>query len=349
MADAGKAIRVSADDRRDFYLSHLRELPRRHWTFPRSGRVLITSAYAGEDDDYREVFPYYDKRERSYVERKLRNYTAPIREILREHGIDKPFAVVVGDTIFPFEAPVLCKSRPTGERGLGVLCRLNVKRHWLVVDEVDAADIPWREKTGDRLLWRGAFTGMFGRAEVGRGPGSRYYIAVNNGAFKGHPIDVGFTALAQVQQVPQSERALFRRLAKQRVSLEEQLQHKYLLALEGNDVSSGLKWMLHSNSVVIMPQPTCESWACEPFLQPFVHYVPVRHDLADLAEVFRWCRENDGLCEQIAGNGREFVAAMRDADVEKALMRDVVLAYVDKVDVSYETGASVSGWAAGAK
>lgn len=35
----------------------------------------------------------------------------------------------------------------------------------------------------------------------------------------------------------------------------------------GNDVASGLKWMLASNSVVFMPLPRVETWAMESLLQ----------------------------------------------------------------------------------
>jgi len=37
----------------------------------------------------------------------------------------------------------------------------------------------------------------------------------------------------------------------------------------GNDVASGLKWMLASNSVVFMPPPRVETWAMESLLQVF--------------------------------------------------------------------------------
>ena len=49
------------------------------------------------------------------------------------------------------------------------------------------------------------------------------------------------------------------------------MQHKYLLALESNDVATQLKWLLLSGSVVVMPTPTTESWLMEGRLQPFVH------------------------------------------------------------------------------
>ena len=37
------------------------------------------------------------------------------------------------------------------------------------------------------------------------------------------------------------------------ISERRLLQYKYLLSLEGNDVATGLKWMMLSDSVVFMP------------------------------------------------------------------------------------------------
>jgi Glycosyl transferase family 90 len=65
-------------------------------------------------------------------------------------------------------------------------------------------------------------------------------------------------------------------LVSERTSYSEMLQYKVIVILEGNDISSGLKWALYSNSVVLMPKPTFTSWAMEERLVPYVHYVPLR-------------------------------------------------------------------------
>ena len=52
-------------------------------------------------------------------------------------------------------------------------------------------------------------------------------------------------------------------MEKAKISKKELLKHKYLLSMEGNDIASGLKWMLLSNSVVFMAKPEHESWAME--------------------------------------------------------------------------------------
>lgn len=55
----------------------------------------------------------------------------------------------------------------------------------------------------------------------------------------------------------------------ERMTIEDMLTYKILIILEGNDVSSGLKWALYSHSVVMMTHPTLEtSWAMEELLEP---------------------------------------------------------------------------------
>jgi Glycosyl transferase family 90 len=79
------------------------------------------------------------------------------------------------------------------------------------------------------------------------------------------------------------------------------------LSLEGNDVASGLKWMLYSNSVVLMPRPTRVAWAMEDQLVPWYHYIPVKDDLSDLPALIQWARSNDDKCQQIAQHATQYI------------------------------------------
>ena len=118
-----------------------------------------------------------------------------------------------------------------------------------------------------------------------------------------------------------------------RMSVREQLQYKYLISLEGNDVSSSLKWMLLSNSCVFMPLPTKETWLMEGLLRPYVHFVPLTFD----QETRKWyletqmvfCRENEQKCRQIAQNGKRWMLRHRflDKDNEELLHREILDIY----------------------
>jgi hypothetical protein len=86
-------------------------------------------------------------------------------------------------------------------------------------------------------------------------------------------------------------------------TMQHLLQFKGLIMLEGNDVASGLKWALLSNSVVLMPEPKYTSWAMEEWLEPWVHYVPLNDELTDVEEKMRWIVKHDAKARQIARRG----------------------------------------------
>eukprot|EP00585_Thalassiosira_rotula_P025613 CAMPEP_0196250414 /NCGR_PEP_ID=MMETSP0913-20130531/45163_1 /TAXON_ID=49265 /ORGANISM="Thalassiosira rotula, Strain GSO102" /LENGTH=127 /DNA_ID=CAMNT_0041536345 /DNA_START=121 /DNA_END=504 /DNA_ORIENTATION=+ len=89
--------------------------------------------------------------------------------------------------------------------------------------------------------------------------------------------------------------------------MEDQLKFKYILMLEGNDVATGLKWQLTSNSVVFMARPNTVSFLMEDLLVPFVHYVPLKDDYSDLIDMVHWARANDEKCKWIANQATLFM------------------------------------------
>lgn len=56
----------------------------------------------------------------------------------------------------------------------------------------------------------------------------------------------------------------------EKVDVRYLLEFKGIIMLEGNDVASGLKWALLSQSVVLMPRPRHTSWCMEELLEPWV-------------------------------------------------------------------------------
>ena len=117
------------------------------------------------------------------------------------------------------------------------------------------------------------------------------------------------------------------------LSMEEMLHYKAIVILQGNDVASGLKWALFSNSIVVMPIPTVTSWAMEEWLIPWVHYVPIevypevrKNDnstahsgattttttstmlMTDAEEKMQWIIDNDSKAKEIAHAGKLWMA-----------------------------------------
>jgi hypothetical protein len=91
------------------------------------------------------------------------------------------------------------------------------------------------------------------------------------------------------------------------MTTEQLLEHKYLLSLEGNDIASGLNWMLLSKSVVFMAPPKFETFAMEGKLVPYYHYIPLAPDFSDLVEKLEWARQNEEICRQISLQATEYI------------------------------------------
>ena len=65
--------------------------------------------------------------------------------------------------------------------------------------------------------------------------------------------------------------------------------------------------MLASNSVVLMPPPTVESWLLESRLEPWVHFIPIKADGTDLKEQLNWAKSHSAACRQIAAASTDYV------------------------------------------
>lgn len=255
--------------------------------------------------------------------RRYRTYVQPITEGLAGLGERRPFLVIVGDNTRSAAIPAFAKSRLAEPAGFTILLPLNRQWHFGRIGEVAAHDIPFAHKE-PRLVWRGKTTGVFvdrpGTAERG----ARAHILARAAAERAD-MDLGYSGLTPPieNHADTALTAAVRAAVKGELSMAEQLACRYLLALEGHDVASGLKWMLASNSLVLMPRPRIDSWACESLMQPFVHYVPVRPDLADLDDALAWCRANDAACRRIVANAQAFVAPFGDDAAERDLAHAV--------------------------
>jgi hypothetical protein len=94
------------------------------------------------------------------------------------------------------------------------------------------------------------------------------------------------------------------------LSMDELLKYKGIMMIEGNDVSSGLKWALFSKSVVFTQKPTYTSWAMEELLVPWKHYIPIANDLLDVEEKVQWMIDHDIEAQEIANNGHLWITDM---------------------------------------
>lgn len=217
----------------------------------------------------------------------LMNFFLPFDRIGKEHSSVKyPFFYgEAGDTD---EIPCIRKSRRADDQ-TSVIFNFRSLRLTTPCEAATKHDIPWEQKKNN-VIWRGATTGQEQRVQFVKQYFNRY--------------DVGF---ATTKQKPHLDH-----LRKDKVSIKEQLQYKFIVSLEGNDVASNLRWVLSSNSVPIMTKPHWQSWIMEDKLEPNIHYLELNKDLSNLDELLIWARENDKACEEIALNGKKYMSQFLD-------------------------------------
>lgn len=212
--------------------------------------------------------------------------------------------------------PYVSKSRPCGVYGFNVLLPLNNINHWRPVANIKLYDIPYDSKK-NVVVWRGSSTGNKRENFV-----EKYYN------YPGHELNVGFTFFTNGYRGARNPRYL-----KRAMPIAEQLQYKFIISLEGNDVATNLKWIMASNSLCIRPKSTCSSWFMEDKLEPWVHYVPLREDYSDLLEIYKWCIENPESCKRIVKNANDYISRFMDGNHEFSIINQVLKGYCDNVTV----------------
>jgi hypothetical protein len=108
---------------------------------------------------------------------------------------------------------------------------------------------------------------------------------------------------------------------------EEHLRYKYQIAIDGHTCTyPGLQWRLLSNALLFLQETENEQWFYSA-LHPWVHYVPVQHDLSDLLERIEWARNHDAEARQIAEEGQKWARTH--------LTPDAIAFYCYKLLVAY--------------
>lgn len=228
-------------------------------------------------------------------------------------------------------------------------------RHWKLPDRVPA---PWDQRR-PHLFWRGQTTGMSYLLEEEARPvltGIRSHrnwlmtfltaeAAENEEMFDlWAPSYQRLQAVSLCRSIPGTDvrfvpmynedrsqieivaRYLGRDVLSERLDKEAhwaaQQASKYVLTLPGNDVPTSLRTDLLSGCVILMPRPFWENdWFFG--LTPGVHYIPLRADLADLAERLAWCRDNDSACREVAAAARAFALERFEPSIEFEVQRRI--------------------------
>lgn len=241
-------------------------------------------------------------------------YYLDLYETLRFFPTYLRWMTKAGDVTELFKHPTIVKSRPIAKEGVdnrnSVILKLNKVRHFFFVKD----PIP-TEKKKAMVLFRG---------DVHAKPHRQRFLEM----YIGHPrCDLRDTSPRQTTPAEWKGKIM---------SIKEQLQYKYIMALEGNDVASNLKWVMSSNSVAVMPRPTFETWFMEGKLKPGVHYIEIKPDFSDLMEKIEYYDNHPEEVREIVKNANEYVKQFADKKRERLIAVMVMQKYFDMTNGNSE-------------
>lgn len=208
-----------------------------------------------------------------------------------------------GDITEVPDTPKLLKSRPISQNNQhSVLLPLDRLRHFRV--EQDKLEF---EQKQNACVWRGT------ARQPHRIEFLEHYHSLDN-------LNAGCT----------DEHSKGKPYHKGFMSIQEQLQYKYILSIEGYDVATNLKWAMHSNSLCFMRKPRFETWYMEGTLEAGKHYVELKDDYSDLSEKMAYYNANPEEAKMIIANAQAYFASFLNPVIEDITAYKVVQKYLLK-------------------
>ena len=284
---------------------------------------VINSASKREDYDYiLDRVDYYNKLKTreglSSTSMKLKDFKLRFKkknrsryffdtyEFVKYFSGNLCFDYIFGDIVKIPETPKILKSRPvSGSNENSVLLNLDKLRHFVFLNDKK----PFRDKQDMAI----------------------FFSYIQN---KPHRIDFmrkfygsSFCICGDVQkgsQTPQWYR--------EKISLWDHLNYKFILAIEGNDVATNLKWIMSSNSIAVMPKPKYETWFMEGRLIADYHYIEIKDDYSDLEEKLNYYTEHLDEAEVIVKNANNYIKQFKNKKREKIISYMVLERYLQNVN-----------------
>lgn len=303
-----------------YYLKGLSQL-----IFPRqkSRRAKLQRAWVAMSDDKKQKINwranYYnclqsdfelDKSIKPYCELRLKDhrsrYYLDMLDIFTLFPKDIRVGYLFGDITEVPNTPTILKSRPIKinqeENQNSVLMPLNRLRHFKVVKD----HVPFLQKK-NACVWRG----------VARQPHRIEFLEKNHNLKN---LNAGCT----------DEHSKDKPYHKGFMSIQEQLEYKYILSIEGYDVATSLKWTMHSNSLCFMRKPRFETWYMEGTLKAGKHYVELKDDYSDLTEKMDYYNQNPQEAQAIVANAQAYFSSFLNPVVEDITAYKVIQSYLLK-------------------
>lgn len=209
------------------------------------------------------------------------------------------WVLLPGDITYVPDVPSVTKSRPIAEPSAedvkaananSVILNLNKVRHFIFVDDKKS----FAEKK-DMAVFRGKVSDKPIRLRFME----RYA--------DGGRVDAGAIDNVRAEWL------------RPKMTIAAHLDYRYVMALEGNEVASNLKWIMSSNSIAVMPRPNYETWFMEGRLIPNYHYIEIKPDFSDLEARLDYYSAHLDEAQAIIDHAHEYVAQFRDKRREKLI------------------------------
>lgn len=242
-------------------------------------------------------------KRRSYLSR----YFYDTYSIIKGYDKSLPITPLFGDITTIPPIPSIVKSRPIeGDNRNSVLLKLDRLRHFLFLKD----SMPFKKKDPRSLGY------TYARHKRNRIEFLELYRDREDICICGN-----------VQRCKGVDDRLYR----DKISLLSHLKFRYIVALEGNDVATNLKWVMSSNSIAVMPRPRYETWFMEGRLIPGYHYIEIKEDFSDLEERLAYYNSHLDEAEEIIRHAHEYIDQFRDSKREKIIGYMVMQRYFDLV------------------
>lgn len=241
------------------------------------------------------------------LQSKCKTYYFDSLPFKRFFNPDFKFSYLFGDITEIPVIPTIVKSRPISNQNTNsVLLNLNKIRHFIFVKDSKS----FLQKQ-NKLLWRGNLWD---------------YQPQRVKFFEKH-----FTnPLCNIGQVNANN--LNSDWVKEKLSIYNQLDYKFILSLEGNDVASNLKWIMSSNSIAVMPKPKYETWFMEGTLIPDYHYIEIHNDYSNVNEKISYYLTNPDKAQAIIKNANAYCHQFQDKKREKLISLLVLKKYFERTN-----------------
>ncbi|MGM0634484.1 MAG: glycosyl transferase family 90 [Bacteroidota bacterium] len=317
-----KAINNGKNPKWKYYLKNYLRLIIPNAVYQSQLQLILENAAKRDDYEYiLERVNYYNQLDKitpisegdTIKDLKLKEITAgkvyffDTREILRYFPANSKIAHWFGDVTEVPKEPAIVKSRPiVGDIRNSIVLKLDKVRHFIYTND----QIPFTQKK-NIALFRGKVANKRLRQDFFQ-------------QFFNHPMcDLGDTERKSAD--PDEWKV-------EKITIAEQLKYKFILALEGHDVASNLKWVMSSNSLAVMPPPVYETWFMEGKLIPNVHYVAIKPDFSDLEERLNYYIDHPEEAHKIIDNANQYVEQFKDEKREKIISLLVLKKYFEKTN-----------------